>query len=293
LVYHQLEYQRLLQERSLQILKTVDDFCRKNDIKYFLIGGSLLGAVRHGGFIPWDDDIDIGMLRLDYQKFISLWDNDKEQFELLYANEKNNYPYPLAKVSDRDSTIEEWINDEKDDYHLGIYVDVFPFDFVEEEERLNNKRLQKIKFWNILQWHAKSSSIKNPEDISGIKGLIFILVRVFAYLLQKILGRKNVIEHVYKAIPKQKTAFMGNYVSRYGLKRETYPVIFADRLVKHTFEDEKFPIFSDFKKALSIQYGDEYMTPPEDIMANQHHGFINLEINNKVYIKNGKILEEN
>ncbi|AYG01576.1 LicD family protein [Lactococcus allomyrinae] len=293
MVYQQLEYQRLLQKRSLEILIAIDAFCKNNDIRYFLIGGSLLGAVRHKGFIPWDDDIDVGMLRKDYLKFIELWNNKNEKFDLLVANDHNDYPYPLAKVSDRNSRIEEWITDKSDKYHLGIYVDIFPFDFVDDNEKDRKKRLQKIRFWNVLQWHSKFANVKNPKGTSKVKNGILLIEKFAIYLVQKTLGRKKVINGVYNAVPKVATEKVGNYVSRYGLVRETYPVEFAKNLVDQNFEKSKFPIFSEFDKALVIQYGSDYMTPPEDIMANQHHGFISLEIDGKVYIKDGKILGEN
>ena len=88
-----------LHEREIDILKYIDIFCSENNINYFLIGGSLLGAVRHKGFIPWDDDIDLGMLREDYDKFVSLW-QDSSEYILLNNMKQKDYTLAFSKVSD-------------------------------------------------------------------------------------------------------------------------------------------------------------------------------------------------
>lgn len=290
MAYQKLEYQELLQKRSLDILKKIDAFCKKNDITYFLIGGTLLGAVRHKGIIPWDDDIDIGMLREDYEKFIALWDNGKEEFNLFYAKEDNDFPYPLAKVSDRNSHITEWITDDTDTYKLGVYVDIFPFDFVDADKKKRTKQLRKTKIWNLLQWHNKLKYVKNSPENEGLKGNILLVIKFLIFVLQKILGRSRVIRNVSKVVPRIETELVGNYVSRYGLMREAYPLDFVKKLVNIEFEGELFPVFSDYHKALTIQYGPDYMIPPQNIFANAHHGFIHLEIDGKIYIDKGQIL---
>jgi len=91
-----------LKKVELDILSFIHDFCEKNDIKYSLCGGTLLGAVRHKGFIPWDDDIDIFMLRDQYEKFISLMENnDDDTFKLITYKNSKNYNLLFAKVVDK------------------------------------------------------------------------------------------------------------------------------------------------------------------------------------------------
>lgn len=123
---------RKLQLTELEILKKVDQVCRQYQINYFLIAGTLLGAVRHKGFIPWDDDIDIGMLRSDYEKFIDICLHKqalgKEYY--LHCNESDeDYYLPFIKVKKNNTTFAEKCN-ENIDTHKGIFIDVFPYDNV-------------------------------------------------------------------------------------------------------------------------------------------------------------------
>ena len=118
-----------LHEREIDILKYIDIFCSENNINYFLIGGSLLGAVRHKGFIPWDDDIDLGMLREDYDKFVSLW-QDSSEYILLNNMKQKDYTLAFSKVSDLNSKIKLDFHDNY--YHLGFFIDIFPMDFVND-----------------------------------------------------------------------------------------------------------------------------------------------------------------
>lgn len=109
---------------QLDILQYIHDFCINNDIKYSLAYGTLLGAVRHGGYIPWDDDIDIAMPRKDYERFINLF-NDKTGVYQVYECRKNkDYMIAFAKVCDNRTLIDERANTKK----IGIFVDVFPID---------------------------------------------------------------------------------------------------------------------------------------------------------------------
>ena len=108
------------------MLKAVDKFCKENGITYFLDGGSCLGAVRHGGFIPWDDDIDVGMMRSDYERFVRLFqENPPEGYSLHTHLNTENYSYLFAKVY-REGT--RFLARESLDAGLEscIYLDVFP-----------------------------------------------------------------------------------------------------------------------------------------------------------------------
>lgn len=119
-----------LQKATLLILEAIDTVCRKNNIRYFICGGTLLGYVRHGGFIPWDDDIDIGMLRSDYEKFLQCaGDQLGEAFFLQTRESDPLIPYLFSKVRMNDT---EYITkyNEKRDFHKGICIDVFPFDAI-------------------------------------------------------------------------------------------------------------------------------------------------------------------
>lgn len=144
------KYLRKLQLTELEILKEIDKFCNENNIKYFLIGGTLLGAVRHKGFIPWDDDIDIGMMREDYDRFTELCKagkfNDKYFFQCFETDK--DYYLGFGKVRKNKTTFgEEDIADLKT--HKGIFVDIFPYDNVPSKNGFKQK-LQAFIVKNIL-----------------------------------------------------------------------------------------------------------------------------------------------
>lgn len=96
-----------LKDRQIAILDVVDAFCRENNINYWLDSGTLLGAIRHGGYIPWDDDIDIGMLRPDYDRFLAMFNKLNKQYQVFSVENDINFPYPFGKVLDTHTVLYE------------------------------------------------------------------------------------------------------------------------------------------------------------------------------------------
>ena len=123
---------RPLQLRILKILLAVDKVCKEHGLRYYIMAGTMLGAVRHKGFIPWDDDLDIGMPRADYDLLMS---HSKEwlpkPYEAVCAENDPNYPLPFAKIQDADTTLIERMHLK---YLGGIYLDVFPLDGVPQSK---------------------------------------------------------------------------------------------------------------------------------------------------------------
>lgn len=119
---------RKQQLRMLEILLYIDKICKENNIKYWLSSGTLLGAVRHGGFIPWDDDLDIEMLREDYEKFLKVF-TDNDNYALQTYKSDENYFRTFAKVRDLHSEISEFELDRYYKYR-GLYVDIFSIERV-------------------------------------------------------------------------------------------------------------------------------------------------------------------
>lgn len=136
---------RPLQLRILKILLAVDKVCKEHGLRYYIMAGTMLGAVRHKGFIPWDDDLDIGMPRADYDLLMS---HSKEwlpqPYEAVCAENDPNYPLPFAKIQDADTTLIERMHLK---YLGGIYLDVFPLDGVPQSNLKQRIHFARYEFY--------------------------------------------------------------------------------------------------------------------------------------------------
>lgn len=267
---------KMIQKIELEILKEVIRVCSILKLNYFIIGGTALGAVRHNGFIPWDDDIDIGMLRSDYNKFIEFSEkylNNRYYLqtpsppcrERNYFNDK--CPYTYTKVRVNGTKFVEYCN-RKLNMHQGIYIDIFPFDEVPDDENLNKrqfKKVRKLKFLYVLRESPDVSAQPN-SIIAKIKSKL----RFFLHYIIKLIPRKFLLEQINKEC----TLYNGTGQSAYAcldfpkrkceyiLKSELFP------LQKHSFEGLYTNIPNDFEKYLFYHYGDWKELPP----ANQRYG---------------------
>ena len=118
---------------QLDLLQKTADFCKENGIRYYLCGGTLLGAIRHKGYIPWDDDIDISMPRPDYDRFISMFNKPENDYQVIDMSNNKKYGLPFAKVHDTRTFVDE-LQYTKDQF--GVYIDIFPIDGVGEDEQV-------------------------------------------------------------------------------------------------------------------------------------------------------------
>ena len=128
-----------LRKIQISILDEFSIFCEENKLNYLLTGGTLIGAVRHKGFIPWDDDIDVAMPRADYERFLSSFNVEGYRIITPYNNEK--YVYPFAKLVNSKTRIIEHTDTDSD---LGIYIDIFPIDYIPQKSIKSYYRKRKI-----------------------------------------------------------------------------------------------------------------------------------------------------
>ena len=144
-----------LQELELMILKDFIKICEENDLTYYMYAGSLLGAIRHNGFIPWDDDLDVIMFRDDFERFKKIFiasNNDK--YELLCNETNEDYFHLLAKLMLKGTKFEEpWVS--QVDFHIGINMDIFVLDDLAEEGFKRNYQLKKSFWYNKLMIMSK------------------------------------------------------------------------------------------------------------------------------------------
>lgn len=243
---------RLAQLNMLHILKQVDRICQNNNIRYWLDSGTLLGAVRHGGFIPWDDDLDICMPRKDYEKFLKIAQTHLPSNLFLQTSETDpKYKKRFAKVRlDNTLVVEDFEMDKEVGYHQGIYVDIFPMDFTN-----NYKRFFNFKKFIYCNFRAKHSQTR-------LNSFFFYLVNYFSNLIIKPIGRERWISWMKK--------WYSNPNKRYcvkGIETFFFSYIEVERLfplTKIRFEDAYFPAPKDTEYCLRVMYGDYMQLPPED-----------------------------
>lgn len=252
-------YLRELQKTEINILKSIHKACEKLNIGYVIISGTLLGAVRHEGFIPWDDDIDIGMTRKDFNKFLKegqkyLPDN---LFIQHYTTEKNDNKIYI-KVRDKNTIFIENDTETMDICH-GIFVDVFPFDrnkkgiYFEKKEYLERK-----KFNLLIQCYSKNtiSTIINPLK----RSIAQIINRTYCRIvpLSKVLKKEE--HRRMKLDSKGDDCYLLNQFTWNGTA--TYEELFERRLYK--FGEEQFWGPKQYDTILKKYYGDYMTLPPKE-----------------------------
>jgi lipopolysaccharide cholinephosphotransferase len=241
-----------LQDTELEILCDIDRVCRENNIKYFLMFGTLLGAVRHKGFIPWDDDIDIGMEREDYEKFLKIAPKKlKSKFSIDNININKNYYLPYLKVKNNNTIFLEK-NAVNYNGNNGMWVDIFPFD----NYKTNKKGfLFKLKFKFISFFHGIM--------IYRTLNLYFGKPSIFIFLGSKFLTNKMCLWFIEIL---SKRSNKGNYILYYdhiGIKNTiVYNRNDIFPLKEIEFCGRKFYSPNNSNKILSLKYGDDYMVLP-------------------------------
>lgn len=252
-----------IKQTQLSVLRTVDEFCCSNNIKYTLAAGTLIGAVRHKGYIPWDDDIDIYMLREDYERFLVEFSVENHKV-YSYKNSKD-YNFPFAKVADEKTILNEYKSEVKND--IGINIDIFPVDYMPNDEKEANSVMRKISVLSKIEGYKRSVLSKDRGVFRNCALAIYkLLLLPFSYNFFN-----NLIEQQALKYRDAKTNFVGNMVYGYGIK-ERCPNIGYDKYVDMLFEGFSFKVISSYETYLTNVYGD-YMTPPPVDKQVAHHYF--------------------
>lgn len=245
-----------LQSLELAILKEVDRVCRENDLRYYLVRGTLLGAVRSGGFIPWDDELDIAMPRADYERFLKIAPGlIDSSLAVLHWTLTPNYWSTSAEVRLRDNSVFHQpsiahLTDEN-----GPFIHVFPLDSVPEAES-ETQNAQK----RLLSRYRQT--LKDVRGVTKPKTSKARIARMRGYL-DSIPSLYKKIEETYRKLEAPGNRFVVNFASRYPASRETFPSEFYGTPRFATFEDGEFPIPAEAEAILERLYGPDYLTLPE------------------------------
>ena len=245
----------------LDIMSSIDEFCRQNGLRYSLAYGSLIGAVRHKGYIPWDDDIDIFMPRKDYMKLMT---DFRHPYYKTYCPELDkDWDQFIAKVCDERTVIDEGHGDK-----CGVFVDVFPLDGWPEEPEKKKKHYAKVvknmRLWSSLHY-------TQHLELTASNGLS----KNLKIMTSKLLGMFSTSRHFLDKIVE--------YKSMYGFEESftvgsltcgdwSVPRKCCEEIIDTDFEGRTYMIFKDYDTLLRVYFGDYMQLPPEEERVS-NHGF--------------------
>lgn len=256
---------RELQLRILGILKAVDTVCREHNLRYYIWAGTMIGAVRHKGFIPWDDDLDIAMPRPDYDRLIehaAEW--MPKSYEMVCAENDGVYPLPFAKIQDAGTTLIERMHLK---YLGGVYLDVFPIDGVPGGAVARKLHFARYEYYKRVLYLLFRDPYKHGHGPSSWVPLLCRRMCTLAGVQQRI----SRLLHSYSY---DNCRLVADYDD--GSKGAMDKNILGTP-VPYTFEDTEVMGVADYDTYLSNKYGD-YMTIPKH-SAQRQHNFHYLDLN--------------
>lgn len=251
-----------IKKLQLEILDDITDFCKQNDIKFWIDYGTLLGAVRHKGYIPWDDDVDIGMLREDYDRFIHSYNQRTNSNYSVHTVELDkNYVFPYAKVHD-DRTV---LYSDDVDMPFSINVDVFPYDIAPAREKKYLRMYRQQERLSLL--HVLRNAKTHETSGNIVKRLA---TRIIMLLLKLVPANFFAVRRAKTATKckEQDSPYITLFVASFGRRADKH--IF-DEMIELPFEDRIYPAPKRYDDWLTLFYGDYMTPPPEDKRGTNHH----------------------
>lgn len=261
---------RKIHEAELEVLKDFIKICDENNLRCMMLGGTMLGAVRHKGFIPWDDDIDMGMPRNDYERFIEIFkeNSNKNLYLNYYKNQQEYITYPLklestkVKLINRSGSIERTVN---------VWIDIFPLDGMPNGNIKRKVHQIRLLVCRALMQLAQFKYVAvNYKKRPWYEASIIKFAELFP-IISKVLSNSyfaNEIDRLLKKYPFENANHIVNFMGAYKF-REMFPKNIYNETSLYPFEDMILPGCKDYDFYLKQMYGD-YMKVPEDKDKNKH-----------------------
>ena len=253
---------------SLEILKRIADLCETNNLRYFLIYGTLIGAVRHHGFIPWDDDVDIMMPREDYDNLLTiLTENKLDNLTLFTRKTCSEYPYMIARISD-DRYILEQENEKS--VGMGVFIDIYPFDGLgmTKEEALKFGR--KGDIISSLCYQAT----RNHYAVETTTSLIRKIIKYPVFVVSKLIGKdffQDKLEKMAGVKSFDNSNYVGCIVWLSGGEKDIFKREWFDQTVLMPFDKYMFRVPERYDEVLKVTYNDYMTLPPVEDRQGHHY----------------------
>lgn len=263
-----------IQAKLLEILLYFKKICDENNLKFTLAGGTCLGAVRHKGFIPWDDDVDVFMLREDYERLCEIWDSvaDTERYACVRSNDKINIHHSSTEIQDKNTTFVVTRNLENDS-NMGLMVDIIPLDGIPES-----------KFARLVQmFNSMLYCCFNFQRLPAHKGkIVYLATKVALWLVRSDKLRYRLWKGAEDSFVKYGTkncrlvASLGEGAT---IMRQRFPREWFENPEYLEFEGTSMPVPKDYDKWLTVSYGDYMQLPPEEDRVFRHEAVF-TDLNN-------------
>lgn len=266
-----------VQIKLLEMLIFFHKYCERNNLQYYIVGGSMLGAVRHGGFIPWDDDIDVALPRPDYDKLLTLFKRKEDHFLLESPYSGNeDYLYSFTKLYDTNTTL---IEHTRTDCKRGLYIDVFPLDGVGNTEREVDKNYSKVDRINMFLMTRTCAYEKRRGFAKNSAIFLSRLIPSFIVDNKKL---SITVEKTAASFGYYNNKYVANLMGSYRRREVMEKKIFGEP-TEYKFEDITVYGVEHYDEFLTHIYGDWRKLPPEDKRKTTHN-YVEMDLN-KSYLE--------